>query len=434
MDMKGTHMQENKKWYRLDNAAKIYPAVRSLKWASIFRMTAILKERIDPVLLQQALDMTVQRFPGLTLRMKKGLFWFYFVQNEERLLLRKDVSNPCMPMSRTENGGHLLRVRYYNCKIAVEVFHSLTDGTGCLSFLKTLTAQYLRLKGVEIPYEGGILDCTQQPDAEEMEDGFLRYATKGPAKTRRETKAYRISGVQEHEMDIRIITGVLPVQSLREQAAARKVSITELLVGVLAYSIYQIQQRERRRRKDPVKISMPINLRRFFPTKTLRNFSSFINPGIEPKYGIYTLEETIQLVHHYVRYHVNEKSMRAWINKNVRDERNYLIRAVPLFLKNIVLGIAYKMTGESRFSSVLTNLGPVTVPDTMRPYVERFEFMLGLSMQIKVHSAALSYGEDMIITFSRSIEEPKVEHEFFTTLIKMGVSVQVSSNNEYNES
>ena len=43
-------------WFKLDNAAKIYPPTRNAKWNAMFRVSMVLDHEIDPALLQQAFD------------------------------------------------------------------------------------------------------------------------------------------------------------------------------------------------------------------------------------------------------------------------------------------------------------------------------------------------------------------------------------------
>ena len=62
---------------RLDNAAKIYPAARNQNWSNTFRLSATLTEDVDTAVLQQALEVTVPRFPSIAARLRRGLFWYY---------------------------------------------------------------------------------------------------------------------------------------------------------------------------------------------------------------------------------------------------------------------------------------------------------------------------------------------------------------------
>jgi hypothetical protein len=181
-------------WYRLDNAAKIYPAVKNARWNSLFRISVTLSEPIDPNRLQKALETTVRRFPNASLRLRTGMFWYYFDKNRGIPRVQGDVSNPCVRIKFKDNGHFLFRVRYSGCRIAVEFFHAMTDGAGGLAFFKTLAAQYLRLCGAEIPPGEGVLDCGQEPSASEMEDGYKKYADLKHAGKRWEERSWRIRG------------------------------------------------------------------------------------------------------------------------------------------------------------------------------------------------------------------------------------------------
>ena len=179
-----------------------------------------------------------------------------------------------------------------------------------------------------------------------------------------------------------------------------------------------------------MKVTVPVNMRKFYDSTTLRNFSSYINPGIDPRYGDYTLDEIIMLTHHYMRYEITEKHLNARLAKNVQSERNILMRVMPLFMKNFALMMIFKLVGESRFTSTMTNMGTVDVPEEMKPHVEYFEAQLGPSLYNKVNCAVTSYGKTLCVSFTRTIKESYVEREFFSLLVRQGIPVKVFSNQE----
>ena len=125
-------------WLRLDNAAKIFPAVTNKKETNTFRVQMELTEVVDSDLLQLATNNILNRFPMFKVRLKLGLFWNYFEKNERPLKIRPLTSKVNEKIIPKENNGYLLKVFYYNNLIVVEFFHSLTDGTGALIFLKAL--------------------------------------------------------------------------------------------------------------------------------------------------------------------------------------------------------------------------------------------------------------------------------------------------------
>ena len=160
-------------------------------------------------------------------------------------------------------------------------FHALTDGTGGICFLKTLVAEYLRIKyAAEIPRGQEILDCSQIPAAEETEDAYIKYA-KNVRRTRREPNAYHMKGTEENADFVNIISGTIPVDAILLRAKENGVTLTEYLTAVMITAADKIQRQacKAESRLKPVKVCIPINLRRFYPTNTMRNFFHLRKPG-----------------------------------------------------------------------------------------------------------------------------------------------------------
>ena len=422
--------KDAKKWMKLDNAAKIYPAAKRRKWTALFRVSAELRDPIDPDILEQALACTIPRFPSFAQRLRHGLFWYYLEHIDGYPAIQQDVANPCVRMDLRKNGGFMFRVRYYNRRIAVEFFHVLSDGTGGMCFLKTLVAEYLRLRyGADIPRGGDILDCTEPPKPEELEDAYLKYA-KRVTRSRSEADSFYIRGTEESDDFINIITGMIPVQEVLSRAHEKGVTLTEYLTSVLILAIDRLQRSQIKpeRRMKPIKICVPINLRKFYPTKTLRNFASYVNPGIEPRYGSYTFDEVLRAVHHYMGTEVTEKLLNAKITTNVQSERSAILRIMPLFVKNVAMKLTFNLVGDRKTSSSISNLGQVRLPDEMAQYVTRMDFILGPLSRNRVVCAAVSYNGMLMLNFTSTIRETDVEREFFRYLVRLGIHVRIESN------
>lgn len=428
--MVSNRKQAARKWYRLDNAANVYPAVRDRKRSGMFRLSAVLKEPIQPDLLQQALNNTLQRIPSFAVKMRSGLFWHYFAHSGDTLQVQRDVINPCKKLASTENEGFLIRVRRHDRRIALEVFHSVSDGAGAMVFLKTLVAQYLSQLGCIIPPSHGVLDCEESAQPGEAQDSFQSFARGSPVRSRREPRAFHISGSTLPPYYLNMITGTLPLNAVRAETKKYGVSITEYLTAVFIYILDDIQRAQKPRRLLPVKIQVPVNLRRFHDTQSLRNFSSFVIPGIDPAHGSYSFEEILKSVHHYLRYEVTDKHLRSRVAANIRTERSLLIRMMPLFIKNRMINLGYKYSGPVSFSSTLSNFGEIQVPPEMAAQVEMFDCILCASQDMKIKCGVLGYSGSLRVNFSSVIEETYVEQAFFSFLVEHGIPVAVESNRE----
>ncbi len=418
------------RWVRLDNAAKIYPAARRRNWSNVYRQSVTLFEDVDTEVLKSALHITVKRFPSIAARLRRGLFWFYLQQVENPPEIRKEQSYPLVFMSNQEMRRCALRVIVYHNRIAVEFFHSLTDGTGALVFLKTLTAEYLEKKyGIDIPCEDGILDRRQTPTAEELEDSFLKYT--GPvAASRRSANAWRpaLDPMPGNFLNLTCFT--LPAQDILEKAHAHSVSLTVFL-GAATMQALQNWQKEavvQIKKRKRIKLLIPVNLRQLFPSQTLRNFAMYTIPEIDPRLGEYTFDEICKVIQSKMGEEITAKHMSTVITKNVKDERNPLVRLIPLPLKNLVMKLIFDSVGERKSCLSLSNLGAVKLPECMKPYVQRMDFILGVQAAAPYNCGVLSYGDTIYINFIRNTRDPELERHFFAVLRDMGLSVTVESN------
>lgn len=420
--------KESTDWYKLDNAAKLYPAIKSRKWTAVYRVSVRLVEPIDNALLEKALRRTAARVSVFSCRLRAGFFWYYFESNKKAPAVTADAVNPCIRLYRKDGSGYLWRVRTHERTVSLEVFHSVSDGFGSITFLKTLIAQYLILKGYDIPATHGVLDCNEPSHEEETEDAFVRYYNKKAVRSWKEARAYHVKGTRQPGHTLNITRGIVSVAQVKAAARSYGVSITELLVSIYIHVLYQIQKEEQPRRLKPIKVSVPVNLRTFFETRTLRNFSSYVNAEINANWGDYTFEEVLRTVHHYLRFELSKKYLTAKMSKNVKAEKNILVRILPLFIKNQVISLIYHMAGESRMTSTLSNIGAIDVPPQMEPHIERFDALLGAPRQTNLSCAACAFADTLTICFSSVIEEADVERGFFTFLVKMGIHVKIESN------
>ena len=418
------------RWMRLDNAAKIYPAARRETWSNVFRLSVTLTEPVDRDTLQSALDTTVRRFPSIAARLRRGVFWYYLQQLERAPDVREESSYPLTRMTKKDIRRCALRVIAYENRIAVEFFHALTDGTGAMIFLKTLTAEYLhRRYGISIPAEQGVLDRNEEPSPAELEDSFPKYA--GPvAASRKEHTAWHLRGTPETGGFRNLTCFLLPTAAVLEKAREHNVTVTAFLCAVMMDALQNLQTEKvpDPRRRKPVKVLLPVNLRQLFPSNTLRNFAFYTTPEIDPRLGHYSFEELCAIIRHRMGLDITPKQMSTRIATNVRDEESLLIKLIPLPIKNIVMKAIFDTVGECKSCLSLSNLGAVKLPEEMRPYVERMDFILGPQASAPHNCGVLSFGDTLYINFIRSTREPELELHFFRVLQRMGLPVQVQSN------
>lgn len=418
------------RWVRLDNAAKIYPAARRRNWSNVFRQSVTLTEAVDTAVLQSALDVTVKRLPSIAARLRKGTFWYYLQQVSSAPEIREEYSCPLVYMSKEEMHKCAFRVIVYHDRIAVEFFHSLTDGTGALVFLKNLVAEYLEQKhGIKVPCENGIVDRSMLPTEAELEDSFQKYAGTVPA-SRKDTDAWHMYGETRRDGFLYLTCFQLPVKETLNLAHKYGVTATVLLGAVMMQALLRLQNEKNpnTKRQKRIKLLIPVNLRQLFPSQTLRNFAMYTIPELDPRLGAYTFEEICKLIQHKMGVEITAKHMASMIATNVNDEKNLLIRLIPLPIKNAVMKAIFDSVGEKKSCLTMSNLGQVKVPEEMSRYIKRFDFVLGVQAAAPYNCGVLSFGETAYINFIRNIQGAELERHFFAVLQELGLSVTVESN------
>ena len=428
--MKKRLINHQKTWYKLDNAAKVFPGQSTSSYSNVYRLTVTLKEKVNPQLLEMALLKTMPRFPSFDVRIRNGFFWHYLEKNPNGAPpVRPDSANPCLRVNPKENKGYLLRVFYYENRMSVEFYHVLTDGFGASRFFMTLLAAYLRLTGKDIPVGGAVLDVDQNPSESESEDAYLKYVKPNTAKAKRVEKfAYQAKGKRLPKHYINVTTGYMPVDALKKKSAEYGVTVTEYIAGVLVWIMYNLQKEEPFNRNKPIGVQIPVNVRRFFETETMRNFMLCYSFQLDPKMGEYTFPEILRQLSLYLRYINNEKNLQSMMNSNAAIEKNPLLRVTPSFLKDFGINVLYKITGEKATSSLISNIGLIKAPKEMEPYIEKMSLVLAQGMVNAARCGVVSYNGTLALSVTNIYESTAVQKAIFTTFIKEGIPVKIESN------
>ncbi len=423
------------RWMRLDNAAKIYPAARSRTWVNLFRLSATLTEEIDRDVLKSALDVTVRRFPSIAVRIRQGFFWYYLEEIPEAPSIKSERSFPLSRMPFDKIRKCAFRVLVYNKRIAVEFFHSVTDGTGGLVFLKTLLAEYLQQKhNISITPSNGVLDRLEAPSEEELEDCFPRFSGKIAA-SRKEKTAYKIKGTPEKDSFLTLTSFIMSASEIRARAKEYSTTVNTFLAAATLLAIINIQKESGRpiSKMKPAKVLLPVNLRPLFGSTTLRNFAFYATPEIDPRLGEYTFEEICTSVHHQMGLAVTKKEMQRRITTNVNSEKSFLVKIMPLFIKNAVMKAVFSAVGEKKSCLSLSNLGKIELPEEMESFVTRMDFVLGRQSSGHYNCGVITYGDTLVVSVLRNIKEPLLERHLHAVLRDLGVKVKVESNQRSDE-
>lgn len=418
-----------KQWYRLDNAALIFPAIMHRHWNNAFRVSVTFSDPVDLVVLKQTLRDLRHRFPTFFVRLRTGFFWNYLEEIDDDVVIDPDYAYPLTHMSRKNLRRCCIRVLYYENRVAVEFFHSVTDGTGGMAFVKNMAACYIRNRyGINVPQENGIVSVKEKPRAEEIADVFPECSAKYASREVTEV-VYKLYGEPEYDRFQHLVSGIIDTSVLLEKAHSYNATITSFLSAVMIESVINIQAHNVKEKKQkPVKISVPIDLRRLYNKQTYRNFVLAVNVGVDPRSGAYTLKELCDQVTSQLAVEVVPQKMSARIAANVKPAQLGILKIMPLPIKHFFMGLVYKQRGESLGCLNISNLGVAKVPGIMEPYIKRFEFIIGVQYSYPNNCSVVSYGGKTYVNMIRNTKQAELEQVFFSRLVDLGIPVEIESN------
>jgi hypothetical protein len=415
-------------WFPLDNAAKIYPAVQTGEHTTVFRISAVFRESIHIRSLQHAISLTEKRFPYFRVRLCKGLFWYYLECTDHAMVPVLDQGRFCKAFDGDSEGRLLFRIPVRKNKISVEFSHILTDGQGALVFLLTLLANYLTERGTLSGPIGAMKDPLTD---EEFEDAYNRYFKTNIPGVIRYSQAFHLPYPIPHKPKFRTISAVVPLDIVKEKAREKKISITDYLTSVYLYVLQDIYNEIPAgswfRRRKILRVQVPVNLRKIFPSKTMRNFSLFVLPEIDLRLGDYSFDEIIKMVYHKMQIETDDKLISKIISRNVGSERKLFVRGIPLFVKSIVLHHKYFTAGANQYSGVLTNLGKIELPPEMAEKIESFGFVPPPpNRKLKINCGIIGFNGSLVITFGNITRSTELEKRFFRFLTQQGIPVKLT--------
>jgi NRPS condensation-like uncharacterized protein len=413
-------------WLKLDNAAKIYPAIKDNELTAVFRIGVELKQRVKAVQLRRAIHTLEDRFPYYKVKLRAGFFWYYLEPANLPIAVEVDRDIPCRAFEKDEL---MFRVLVKNNLIHVEFSHILTDGAGAFEFLKTLVVTYLENCGVPVSANLSIHRKEEKPLEEEYEDAYKRYFKKINAGPPKIPRAFHLPFRLKPEPRFSVLTALVPLDAIKKKVKEYEVSLTDYLTAVYLYSLQRVyeQQTKFRQRSSSkiVRIEVPVNLRRLFPSRTMRNFSLYVMPGIDMRLGHYSFEEIVKIVRHQMQLETDKKLISKMISRNVSGEKNKFVRGLPLFIKSFFLSRLYAL-GTGQYSGVVTNLGKVDLGPELNSHVNKFIFVPPPPNKVlKVSSGVVGFDGKLVISFGNITGSNELERQFFTFLAGQGIPVKL---------
>ena len=347
-------------WYRLDNVGKFYSSQAGRAGQTVFRFSATLVASVRPGSLQRALDTAVARYPGFNVKLRSGMFWHYLEPAEEPPAVQPEILPICAGLHADLNSV-LFRVSYFRERINVEVSHMISDGRGTLEFFRTLLALYVEERyGIAAP-------AASEPSAEgrRTEDSYTANFDRAKAGADAAEKVYHLTG-WKNTAEPTFMEYHLSASAVHAQAKAMGVSVTSLVIAAVIVAIRSTMPESKR--DQAIRMDVPVDLRDIFGSETLRNFFGLAYVSYTPG----TVDEPLDVVARSVQAQLSNgtqpESLKRRMNRMLKIEKNPLIQAAPLFLKDGGLMIG-NWIASREVTTTVSGIGRITRDPATEPYV-----------------------------------------------------------------
>ena len=443
---------ENLKWRKLDNSAKIFPLSAGKKYSTVFRISAVLKEKINPKILEKAVNIALEKYDSFKVKMKYGFFWYYLEENSKDPIIEEEKNYPCKYIDPSKNNDYLFKVTYFDTKINIDIFHVLTDGGSGVVFFREIIYTYLELLH---PTVFNVNERLTRKIDYNTEDSYLKNYMKNSKGKASSKKAYILKGKKIKLGAISAIHEIIDINDLKKECEKYKATVTQYLTAVLIYSIYEANYKKSKSKK-PIKVCIPVNLKKYFPSKTMSNFFSYITleanmkkliessksnnlENKEEKIGNeqedyksitvknYLFDAIVEFVKNDFKSKLTEEEIIKTMSANVKLGNNFFIKVIPLELKKILVRLSYL---EIRKYTTITfsNIGRIGIIGKYKDYIEEFLMLIAPEPVEKIKCSGCTFENKMSFTFTSILNDNNIEKTFYNFLKFRGIKVKIESN------
>lgn len=410
-------------WRRLDNSAKIFPMSTGKKYSTVFRLSVVLKEKVNPIVLEKAVNIALEQYKSFKVRMKAGLFWYYLEENQKMPIIEEERDYPCQYINPKTNNNYLFKVTYFENKINIDIFHSLTDGNNGNTFFKEIIYNYLELMYPEVFQDERNLRKIEY----DIEDSYIKNYDKKAKSNASSKKAYILKGEKIKLGAVSVIHEIIDLESLKKESKKHEATITQYLTAVLIYSIYE-ENYKKANGKKPIKVCIPVNLKKYFPSKTMSNFFSYITLEANmKKNNMDTFENILEFVKRDFKKRLTEEEIIKTMSGNVKLGNNPFIKMIPLALKNIIVRLSY-IEIRKYTTTTFSNIGRVGIMGKYKDYIDYFLVLIAPESVEKIKCSSCTFENKMVFTFTSILDDNKIQKRFYEFLKEKRIKVDIESN------
>ncbi|MBQ2760218.1 MAG: hypothetical protein IJE93_10660 [Clostridia bacterium] len=387
---------KNYPWLKIDTASIMFSSLSSPEWGRTFHMSAYFGKEINPDILRKACEDLRPYYPSMFSYLKRGFFWNYLALTDKMPEICSEDEKCLCPIAMKKDRTPDFRLTYSENRVTMDCSHSLGDGMGAGRFAEALIVRYNELmKGADGKYVSA-----QNPSENTVNAFAEHYKPDGETAPEVTTKAFHFDEKYENQ-NLKLIFVELPVDEIKKKAKEKGLSVTEYYVSVLILSVIKTADKPI---NQPVVIGVPVNLRGFFTTKSVRNFTIQSHVSFSPGgRSDYSLDEICDAVRGQLKQQLTADNVQKTVNKYGSLVNNPVLRIVPNVIKLPVLKKKQRSSHEC-MTSIFTNVGVCTLPEELSKSVTAVELVNGDASRygLGVTTSAISYNGRLSVCFSHT--------------------------------
>jgi hypothetical protein len=160
----------------------------------------------------------------------------------------------------------------------------------------------------------------------------------------------------------------------------------------------------------------------------MRNFTVFCAPGILC-HDIVSYKRVLEKVKEQLAEVTKKENLdgsATGVNNLVR-----LLHYIPLGIKRLVIYLITRLSTRKMFTTTLTNIGVVDMPDGMEQHVEKMDVIMNSSNRFKVVCALISLGDTAMLTLTKNIRNDTFENALYRQMTQAGLEIEITGSETY---
>ena len=406
-----------KKWRKLDNTAKIF-SMEDYTNNNTFRLSVVLKEKINPSYLKDAVIRTLIDYPSYKVKIRAGFFWNYFEKNDNDVIIEEENEMPCESINFVMNNDYLFKVTYFDKKINVDMCHMLTDGMGGTIFIKSIIYNYLNIvKDMNIKIED------KYYDAGYGRDQYLRRYDKSMFSVDKSKNIFLIKDKYDINVN-KTYHYIISVNDIKEVSKKYGVSITVLLTSLYVLALYNTVY-DKNSNKD-IYINVPVDMRKHFNVYAFSNFFTCMDIKANINRSDVDFESVLEQIKNEFSSKLKIENLKGYLSRDVKLGTNVAIRLVPLFIKKPVMKVLEKVVRRS--TTTMSNIGIFKVDERYEKYIDNVLVVVNPGNIQKVKCTVCSFMDKLNVTINSNLNDDKFEKEFNRLLEEYIGKIKLESN------